>query len=128
MRRKIKILFLDDDAERVPFLRDDHPIYDYELIYVRTPVEFMDYINNNAVPDIIGFDHDLAAEHYIGWTKNRSPNGDDLAEWLIAQNKLPEIVIVHSWNSDGARNIANRFIQVGVRTIIQPFRNKIRYV
>jgi hypothetical protein len=92
-----------------------------EFDIVRSYKEFVDYIIDNGVPDLISFDHDLADEHYdpsmyLGpevYNKNydsfKEKTGLDCAKFLIEycmdnEVELPEY-LVHSMNPTGARNI-----------------------
>lgn len=56
-----KLLWLDD--LRDPFdPKWNTP--DVEIHWVKSYLEFIDWIDTNGLPDIISFDHDLADEHY----------------------------------------------------------------
>ena len=123
-------LFLDDI--RVPI---DVFSYTQNLIYynnkwviVRSYAEFVLYITNNGIPDVISFDHDLADEHYResmydgdGHYSNyyhdgtfKEKTGYDCAKWLcehcLDQNlKLPKEIYIHSMNPVGSVNIKSIF-------------------
>lgn len=92
---------------------------------VRSYTEFVDHITNIGVPEVISFDHDLGFEHYplaeqnpgdkIPYESYTEKTGYHCAKWLI-ENKPevltnPLIVVVHSFNIVGARNIAQLFIR-----------------
>lgn len=89
------------------YLDDLRPIPD-EFIGVRSFTEFINYINQNGLPDFISFDHDLGLEE----------SGFDCAKWLVNfcldnHKKLPEF-FVHSQNPVGKKNIEsllNNFIK-----------------
>lgn len=127
-------LFLDD--VRDPWMVGDY-IYPFEIkaLYrkerwdiVRNYSEFCAFIENNGLPELISFDHDLADEHYTPeeyWeTYEKSQNyqagkqykektGLDCAKWLIdyiIDNKLelPKI-LCHSMNPVGKDNILALF-------------------
>lgn len=75
---------------------------DYQSIWVKTWTEFTLWINENGLPDLVSFDHDL------GETKD-SKDGKDCANWLVDQCldldvNLPQWQ-VHSMNSVGKENI-----------------------
>lgn len=99
--------------------RDDH------WKVVRNYDQFVDYITRNyekhdAMPSIIGFDHDLAEQHYSPTMNNpeeyskleetfTEKTGMDCAKWLVEfcmdnNLKLPEF-FVHSMNPAGGQNI-----------------------
>jgi hypothetical protein len=57
----------------------------------------------NGVPKIISFDHDLAYEHYHGYTRGydglyAEKTGFDCARGLVVNNLIPRFAIVHSFN------------------------------
>ena len=98
-------LFLDD--ERMPknaFTYTKNQLYlDLDWVVVRNYDEFVSYIKENDMPDLISFDHDLADINYDEKT------GYDCAKWLINicidQNINPPNYMVHSMNNVGRRNI-----------------------
>jgi hypothetical protein len=126
----MKKLFLDDIRQ----VRDacyyviNPKIYweeeDWDI--VRNYDEFIKYIEENGLPDLISFDHDLADEHYNdlfsdkNWFKDndnielvydeyKEKTGLECAKWLVDfcldnNKKLPDY-IVHSANPIGKKNI-----------------------
>ena len=122
------LLFLDDTPERIPLLRPEEIVH-----YVRNAKEFVDWLENNPMPDVISFDHDLANEHYenLGGYNAHSPieTGDDCAKWCILTGRIPTQVIVHSWNVSGALRIATRFTDIGHKNVsIRKFNPKIPHL
>lgn len=125
----MKKLFLDDIRE----LKDDYPKYiDYSdeenWDVVRNYNEFIDYISNLEIPEIISFDHDLADSHYTPmeywddynkskeWQEQQvhtEKTGYDCAKWLseyLHLNNIPSPKIVcHSMNPVGRDNILSVF-------------------
>lgn len=92
-------------------------------VVVRNYNEFVTWITENGVPDLISFDHDLAKEHmedyfnqmylqgyqqpdYENYTEK---TGLDCAYWLVKyiqdNNLVLKSVSVHSHNPVGASNI-----------------------
>lgn len=83
--------------------------------------EFVKYIQENGLPDVISFDHDLADEHYVPceyWDNYQlskdyqdgksysEKTGNDCAKWLVqycidSNLSLPQW-LVHSANPVGA--------------------------
>lgn len=123
---KNKYLFLDDI--RVPkdafdYIKDEIYI-NKTWIIVRNFNEFIQYIIENGLPDLISFDHDLADEHYVPskyWydyeaskkyqeqQNNKEKTGFDCAKWLVDycidnDLKLPSY-LSHSMNPVGRDNI-----------------------
>lgn len=92
-------------------------------VVVRNYNEFVNWITNNGIPEIISFDHDLADEHIEdyydqklknGWQnpsydKFKEKTGLDCAKWLCEHSKKTNQpifwVVVHSHNPVGATNI-----------------------
>lgn len=78
--------------------------------------EFIEYITENGLPDIISFDHDLADNvepqdsfSNVVLSDGKEKTGFDCAKWLVNycmdnDEKLPEYV-VHSANPAGTENI-----------------------
>jgi hypothetical protein len=110
-------LFLDD--ERFPttaqtLIEFNKELYtdDSNWIIVRDYSEFINYINDNGLPEMVSFDHDLADIKYVmGKTSFsfKEHTGYDCAKWLveycITNNlKLPNYQ-VHSANPIGKVNI-----------------------
>ena len=116
-------LFLDD--ERVPL---DCLRYTYNTIYidvdwviVRNYNDFVSYISNHGLPEIISFDHDLADIHYrncnhvdkMDYESLDEKTGYHCAKWLIDfiisnDLELPKILI-HTMNPVGRENIDRLF-------------------
>ena len=117
-------LFLDD--KRVPqdvFNYTGNPIFLKEdWVIVRSYDEFVKYIEEKGLPEMVTFDHDLADVHY-GVQDHVDQDYYDLCEektgyhcalWMINycldnELKLPKRVYIHSMNGPGARNINSLF-------------------
>ena len=114
-------LFLDDFRS----LQDAHfylPLPEYcteEWVIVRNYDEFVKYIEENGLPKMVSFDHDLADVHYeqvpeIDYDGYQEKTGYHCAKWLIDycldnDKKLPPRIIIHSMNRVGAENIKSLF-------------------
>ena len=112
-------LFLDDF--RMP--KDAYnyllqPIYisvNWEI--VRSYDEFVKYITEHGIPEIISLDHDLADEHYESrqeYDQYTEKTGYHCALWLINycidnNKKLPATILIHSMNVTGSLNIKSLF-------------------
>lgn len=96
------------------YLDDLRPIPN-GFIGVRSFTAFVDYINQNGLPNFISFDHDLGLEE----------SGFDCARWLVnycldKNKELPEFTI-HSQNPVGKQNIEsllNNFKKRNDRTLL----------
>jgi len=118
-------LFLDDyrvpiDCARYMYRKGvDCRIYHEEWIIVRSYGQFIKWIVDNGLPEIISFDHDLTdvvelkedlpIEEWFDLENSREYTGMDCARWLmnycLETNKpLPKYVI-HSSNPDGSKNM-----------------------
>lgn len=99
------------------FLDDIRNPPDQSWVVVRSYNEFVAYIEEHGMPEVISFDHDLADAHYVHPNSDSSDpipyssydekTGYDCAKWLITNNLhgYPKRVIVHSFNPVGAENI-----------------------
>ena len=106
-------LFLDD--VRQPMAMAPNPLYTMEeWIVVKNFEEFVGYITDNGLPEMVSFDHDLADIHYNPSTQQesfqyRERTGYDCAKWLVAycmaENKLLPKYLCHSANPVGKENI-----------------------
>lgn len=130
----MKLLFLDDIREPInAFEYTKDSIYTREdWNVVRNYEEFMKWIADNGIPDIISFDHDLAPSHYTPiqlWTDYEKSK-----EWQEAQvhtektgydcvveivnismnsRKTPPICLFHSQNpvgNDKMKKLWNHYI------------------
>jgi hypothetical protein len=120
---KIKKLFLDD-IRKAP---------DSSWHVVRSYQEFVDWILSNGCPEVVSFDHDLADAHYptteaqlsedIDYDRYAERTGFHAAQWLIASGHTPKLIIVHSYNPVGARNIAKLFREG--KAVVEPYPSPI---
>lgn len=120
------LLWLDD--QRNPFLNEEGKVPKvaierrYEIVWVLNYSQFTKYINENGIPDMVSFDHDLVEEHYTpeyfwdnfeesvkfqNWRYKtyKEKTGLDCARWLVERCKFTDrdlpIVNVHSANPVG---------------------------
>ena len=124
---KMKRLFLDDlriptdcpTAQYMSYRKIDLRTYHEEWDIVRSHGQFVNWIEQNGLPDLISFDHDLGddtnlkgvlpIEEWFDIDNNREYNGMDSAKWLVDycidnDLKLPDFA-VHSANPSGYENI-----------------------
>ena len=112
-------IFLDDTRNPYDvFLQTINPLYEHNHTWeiIRDYDQFISFIINNGVPELISFDHDLDQSHYlpinqtnIDYNNMEIKCGYHCLEWLInyCEDKkinLPEILI-HSQNMEGKRNM-----------------------
>jgi hypothetical protein len=113
-------LFLDDERQPKDVIKyyDNDIYWDNDWILVKNYSEFVDYISNHKMPEIISFDHDLSQEHYkyasadnIPYSEFKTETGYHCLLYLILfcnnkQVKLPEILI-HTMSITGYNNLKN---------------------
>ena len=99
-------LYLDDI--RIPRIS----VPDTKWVIVRSYDEFVTWIKEHGIPQLISFDHDLADEHYDNTIYNndyKEKTGYECAKWLVdycIDNDLKlQKFTVHSANPSGAANI-----------------------
>jgi hypothetical protein len=102
------LLWLDDT--RNPYmgawLYKYAPEYEikHRVVWNKTYVEFVKWIETNGLPDMIAFDHDLGIEE-----GSEEMNGHDCAKWLVEycidNDKTPPKWVVQSDNPVGRDNI-----------------------
>ena len=123
----MKRLFLDDirvpvdcpKAHYMSYRKIDLTIYHEEWNIVRSHGQFVKWIEENGLPDLISFDHDLGddtnlkgvlpIDEWFDIDNNREYTGMDSAKWLVGycidnELPLPEFA-VHSANPAGYENI-----------------------
>ena len=117
-------LFLDDHRS----VKEAHsylPLPEYateEWVVVRNYDEFVKYIEENGIPEMVSFDHDLADVHYDVqdhidedyYDLCTEKTGYHCAKWMIyhcIDNELdiPNRIIIHSMNGPGSLNIKSLF-------------------
>lgn len=120
-----KLLFLDDyrqpiDCASYMYRKGvDCKIYHKEWNIVKSYGQFINWINQNGLPDFISFDHDLndleelqeslEKNEWFDSISNKEYTGMDCAKWLVNycldNNKSLPKFAVHSANPCGASNI-----------------------
>jgi len=112
-------LYLDDI--RVPldsYYYTFNEKYDYlDWVTVRSYDDFVSYINEHGLPELISFDHNLADEHYnsllnekdFDYGSYREKTGFECVKWLVDHclntgDKMPEC-LYHTQNIIGGVNM-----------------------
>lgn len=60
---------------------------------------------------------DVLAEHQ----KRATETGLDLVHWMVETGNVPPKVTIHSWNPEGARNMAARLNRYGHDCYVEPY-------
>lgn len=115
-KSRIRILFLDDEAERAQRFLRTHP----NTMWVKTADECITQLNGKW--DIISLDHDLGGERYVD--SERMDCGMEVVRYLV--EKKPEhlkktLFFVHSLNADAALKMLENLQSAGYRCTYKPF-------
>jgi hypothetical protein len=118
MKKLKKALYLDDVRTPTETLPNYKPWY-----VVRNYDEFVKWIDENGIPDLISFDHDLADEHisdyaiqvasqgyqHPNYEEYKEKTGVDCAKYVIDYCQTNDVIlnkcVVHSHNPVGGKNI-----------------------
>lgn len=105
----MKVFLLEDDPARIRFITEWVLTEPIDALCVATNFERGVSVYKKYGPfDVLLLDHDLGTEK----------TGCDFARWVKKQPGVSDcLVIVHSMNPIGARNIAAEFLPVVVRII-----------
>lgn len=109
-------------------------------VWARTNARAIDLLLNGDVEEI-SLDHDLGLDHIempetyaelqqsdpeqahnIFLAGRSEDSGFRLACWMVANDKIPLKITIHSWNPAGAQNMANVFNAAGHDVTIAPFQ------
>lgn len=87
-------------------INSGYDLSELNIVWVKNYVEFIEHINTEGLPDVIGFDHDLGESDEM--------TGFDCAKWLVDycidnEKDLPKWLI-QSANPVGAKNISGLLI------------------
>lgn len=118
-----------DDVRRPP---------DKSWVWARTNGHAKDVLYNERVGEC-SLDHDMGL-HELDVPENtddywdsvialahasrdqHEESGLDLVNWMIENRCVPALVTIHSWNPEGASNMAARLNQNGYDCVLQAFR------
>jgi CheY-like chemotaxis protein len=103
----MNILFLDDSEARhvafKDFLRENYPHFKTDYVY--SAKEAQEAFAGKQY-DMAFLDHDLNDDHYNAPLNKCSPGtGYDLAKWMKTNKIFPAVVVIHSYNHFGAKNM-----------------------
>ena len=102
----MKILILDDDLIRHGLFRDNFGYGLHDLTMVTTVDQAISKLALH-VYDAVFLDHDLGGQQMVV-SGGKEPTGWDVAKWLKDNpDRCPKVVIIHSFNPDGAQNMKN---------------------
>lgn len=99
-----KILFLDDDPARWGIFSRLLIGTANTVVWAETSKDAIRHLSSNDF-DVVLLDHDLGGRIFV---ESGPGTGYEVARWLeMHPDKIPEKVIIHSLNPDGAQNINN---------------------
>jgi DNA-binding LytR/AlgR family response regulator len=110
----MKILFLDDNVQRLMHAKKKW--FAHDLILVETSYDAIEALKKNNF-DFVSLDHDLGGKEYVPSGEN---TGYEVAQFIAKMKNPPPIVVVHSWNSVGARKMVQELENV-TEVDYQPF-------
>lgn len=117
----MKILFLDDNAER--HKRFTMNRIGQNITQVWSYEEACKALTD-TVFDVAYLDHDLSDLAAAGTPGEGEKTGTDVAEFIanMAEDKRPKYVVIHSFNDYGRRRMAGILSVAGVSCMIETFR------
>jgi hypothetical protein len=125
-------LFLDDQSNPIQIVnptlseKDRERYLKYTWIIAKSYDEFVEIVSREGVPSMVSFDHDLSEEHWhlshleenllkvgdvviLDYDVFEVKTGYHAAEWFLEycvnKRKRPEVILVHSRNPIGKKNI-----------------------
>lgn len=114
----MRVLFLDDDAERHTACARDYR--DLDVTHVWTAAGAVAALEMGEPFDVACLDHDLGGQHFA--------TSDEGSGYAVAAHiarmepgRRPREVVVHSWNPEGAARMVATLIEAGVRVARIPF-------
>lgn len=101
----MKILFLDDDHTRHVRFKMAHPTED--VTYVWSAQEAINALLDEYFEQA-SLDHDLGEGSALTLPLIGEGSGYDVACFIsgLSKEKRPKLVVIHSWNPEGARRMA----------------------
>jgi CheY-like chemotaxis protein len=117
----VRVLVVEDCEERIKGFIARRPA-DAELHISTSGREAMLALNEQRC-DLVFLDHDLSFEAGIGRPAPGEISGYDVARKIgeMPTDRRPSMVVVHSWNPEGARRICAALIEAGVRHAREPY-------
>lgn len=124
----IRILILDDDQVRHDnFAQRFNKLGVVEPVHCKNIDQFERILTRESKFDVILLDHDLndfgKNSVLSGCYGDTELTGHDAAVLVttLPPEKRPTIVIIHSWNSDGAKSMNAVLQQAGINSVIDIF-------
>lgn len=110
----MRLLFLDDDENRIN--RAKTVWKDHDLAIAKTADEAIKKLKI-AEFDVVHLDHDLGGMIYMD---SGPGTGYEVAQYISTMKNPPKFVVIHSWNSVGAKKMLEEMSKV-TKVIYEPF-------
>lgn len=118
----MSILVLDDASERLVQFTEKFAMVD-TLILTTTAEDCIDQLKLQRFHTVC-LDHDLGGKVMV----NSGPGtGYEVTEWIanncggpLARYQAPSLVVVHSFNPDGAKNMVTTLTKAHIKTVRAP--------
>jgi len=117
----MNIFFLDDDKTRIEVFS----ALCSDAVIVETSLEAISAIGSKSW-DIVFLDHDLGGEQFID--SGRKDTGAEVARWIVKNKPKIDLIVVHSYNPDGAENMRSLLSQAGYNVKKIPFSNLMKHI
>ena len=113
----MKLLILDDDWNRHETF--DKKFAGYSIRHTETAADTIAYLDISTY-DFIFLDHDLGGEAYV---QSGAGTGYEVAQYLAktVDRHKGSTIIVHTWNTAGARNMQSILEQAGYTVVVDVF-------
>jgi CheY-like chemotaxis protein len=113
----MKILFLDDSAERIEKAFEHFEDDDVDIVV--SAASAIEALRAKRKYDLVMLDHDLGGETWVD--SNREDCGMEVVRWIV--KKKPKIgrIVVHSWNSVAAPIMVEELKKAGYKATYKPF-------
>lgn len=118
----MRILILDDDEKRQEAF--EKRFRGNDLVHAFTSAQAIVALANGVKFDLVFLDHDLGEK--VCEPYPHEITGDDVAHWMVASltlDQVPDQIVIHSWNPDGAKRMFERLHDAGFNAVINKFRD-----
>lgn len=106
---------------------DIRPPPDGTWTWARTNTHAMTLLEMHHVTEA-SLDHDLGLHNENPYDINADlrighgeETGYDLTKWMVRHDRVPDKVVIHSWNPDGAKKMASTLRQISSNVHVIPY-------
>lgn len=96
----MNVIFLDDNEERQKYFKSQLP-FAKQTWTAEDTIEMIEKQEDKI--DFLFLDHDLGGEIYVD--TDREDCGMEVVRWLMSNDKKIDHIIIHSFNSDAAKEM-----------------------